>query len=75
MKKTNYNLVGPKHPTLGVRCLVRADQGELLFFALSAHCGLTQEGCNNPAFRTKRRVDLGLVCIHASKTLDKFFAK
>jgi hypothetical protein len=22
--------------------------------------------CNNPAFRTKRRVDLGLVCIHAS---------
>jgi hypothetical protein len=31
--------------------------------------------CNNPAFRTKRRVDLGLVCIHASKTLNKFFAR
>jgi hypothetical protein len=26
----------------------------------------TPPGCNIPAFRTNRRVDLGLLCIHAS---------
>jgi hypothetical protein len=36
--------------------------------------GLGQGSCNTPAFRTKRRVELGPLCIHASKKLSKFFA-
>jgi hypothetical protein len=50
-------------------------QGRRAGHACGAGNGRWQGNCNNPAFRTKRRVDLGLVCIHASKTLNKFFAK
>jgi hypothetical protein len=44
-------------------------------FSLRDEVLIRGEDCNIPAFRTKRRVVIGLLCIHAfKKNLSKIFA-